>query len=418
MDAALKMCQKYGFSTKNYDYYAGAADFSSALPCLDILAHLDVVEEGNGWLTDPFAMVEKDGLLYGRGVADDKGPAVAALYAMRAVRDLGIPLSGNVRLILGTDEESGSHDLPYYFKRETSAPNSFSPDSDFPVYNTEKGRCRPHFTKSLAPETALPRVDFIHGGNRINIVADEAEAVVLGLIAQEAAPICAAAADRCGVKAVVSSVDNGIAIRVNGTSGHGSTPHLGNNAITALLTILAELPLAELPSTEALHFLHQLFPHGDTSGNALGIAMSDEISGALTMSFNLLSLQDGLLDGACDGRTALCATKENCHQVVADRFAEGGFHTEVPFVPSHHVPEDSAFVQTLLSSYEAVTGRKGWCIAGGGGTYVHNIEGGVAFGPVMPGVQTNMHGANECIPLADLLTACKIFALVIAEVCR
>lgn len=418
LDMALEMCRKYGFSTKNYEYYAGAADFGSASPCLDILAHLDVVDEGNGWDTDPFTLVEKDGILYGRGIADDKGPALAALYAMRAVRDLGIPLRGNVRLILGTDEESGSHDLPYYFAREASAPNSFSPDSDFPVYNTEKGRCRPHFTKSFAPETALPRVASIHGGNRINIVADEATALVLGLTAADASRLCAPAAAACGVQATAAPAEGGAEIRVNGTSGHGSTPHLGNNAITALLAILETLPLADLPSTQSLRFLHRLFPHGDTGGDALGVAMADEISGPLTMSFNLLSLENGVLDGACDGRTPLCATRENCHQVAAKRFAQGGFQTDIPYVPSHHVPEDSAFVQTLLASYEAVTGQKGWCIAGGGGTYVHNIEGGVAFGPVMPGVQTNMHGANESIPLADLLTACKIFALVIAEVCR
>ena len=57
----------------------------------------------------------KDGKIYGRGTADDKGPAIAALYAMRAVKELGIPVKKNVRLILGTDEECGSSDIRHYY---------------------------------------------------------------------------------------------------------------------------------------------------------------------------------------------------------------------------------------------------------------------------------------------------------------
>ena len=97
---------------------------------------------------------------------------------------------------------------------------------------------------------------------------------------------------------------------------------------------------------------------------------------------------------------------------------EAGFQVEVDNIPPHHVPADSPFIQTLLRSYEAVTGREGFCMATGGGTYVHNIEGGVAFGAVMPGTATSLHAADEHIPLSELLDACKIFALAIAEICR
>src|SRR5699024_10557105 len=107
---------------------------------LDILAHLDVVPAGEGWtVTEPFEPVEKDGRLYGRGTADDKGPAVAALYALRAVKELGIPLKKRVRLILGTDEECGSSDIQHYYAVEKEAPMTFSPDGAFPVVNIEKG---------------------------------------------------------------------------------------------------------------------------------------------------------------------------------------------------------------------------------------------------------------------------------------
>ena len=101
LQMALSMAERYGFSITNYDNYVGTADLNDGERQLDILAHLDIVPAGEGWtVTEPFEPVVKDGKLYGRGTADDKGPAVAALYAMRAVKELGIPVKKNVRLIL------------------------------------------------------------------------------------------------------------------------------------------------------------------------------------------------------------------------------------------------------------------------------------------------------------------------------
>lgn len=144
---------KYGFAVTNYDNYAIAADFNQEEKGLDILAHLDVVPAGEGWQeTDPFTPLIKEGKMFGRGTADDKGPAIAAIYAMRAVKELGYPLKKNVRLVLGSDEECGSSDLEYYYKKEVEAPCTFSPDAEFPVINIEKGGMRGHFEKHPMPE--------------------------------------------------------------------------------------------------------------------------------------------------------------------------------------------------------------------------------------------------------------------------
>ena len=115
----IEILEKYGFAVTNYDNYAIAADFNQEEKGLDILAHLDVVPAGEGWQeTDPFTPLIKEGKMFGRGTADDKGPAIAAIYAMRAVKELGYPLKKNVRLVLGSDEECGSSDLEYYYKKE------------------------------------------------------------------------------------------------------------------------------------------------------------------------------------------------------------------------------------------------------------------------------------------------------------
>ena len=138
---------------------------------LDILAHLDVVPAGEGWtVTEPFEPVEKDGKLYGRGTADDKGPAVAALYAMRAVKELGIPLSKNVRLILGTDEECGSSDIRHYYDVEEEAPMTFSPDGSFPCCEHRKGEPSGAFYGKFEPSDAVARVIEIKAGTKANVV--------------------------------------------------------------------------------------------------------------------------------------------------------------------------------------------------------------------------------------------------------
>ena len=145
----IEILEKYGFAVTNYDNYAIAADFNQEEKGLDILAHLDVVPAGEGWQeTDPFTPLIKEGKMFGRGTADDKGPAIAAIYAMRAVKELGYPLKKNVRLVLGSDEECGSSDLEYYYKKEVEAPCTFSPDAEFPVINIEKGGMRGHFEKT------------------------------------------------------------------------------------------------------------------------------------------------------------------------------------------------------------------------------------------------------------------------------
>ena len=162
---ALEMAGGDGFSVKNHENYVGTVDLNDKETRLGILSHLDVVGEGTGWTKcDPYRPVLEDGKLYGRGVSDDKGPAVAALYAMKAVKEMGIPLRYNVRLILGTDEESGSEDIGWYFKRQPVPPMLFTPDGDFPVINTEKGRIYGAFHAQWEEDRSLPRILSVTGG--------------------------------------------------------------------------------------------------------------------------------------------------------------------------------------------------------------------------------------------------------------
>lgn len=415
---AAEMCEGYGFAVKNYENHAVAADMSELEPGVDILAHMDVVGEGDGWDTDPYVAVEKDGILYGRGTGDDKGPAVAALYAMRALKELGIPLKKNVRLILGADEESGSQDMVYYYSKEKPAPGTFSPDSAFPVCNTEKGRYAPMFEKSWEAETVLPRVKTLEAGIVVNILPADAFAVVAGISVEEIEKVCAKMAEELKVSYTVAAEDEDVKIAVKGVGCHASMPVLGVNGITALLTILAALPLADCESTNTIVGLNKLFPHGDGEGKAMGVAMRDEISGELTMALTVLHFNETGANGTIDCRAPVCANEENCRKVADKNLADVGFDVKSFMIPPHHTPEDTPFVQALLSAYEEVTGEKGGCYAMGGGTYVHDVEGGVAFGPGFIGFDGNAHGANEKIKISDMLKAAKIYAVSIYNICK
>lgn len=416
---ALSMAENYGFSITNYDNYVGTVDLNEKESQLDILAHLDVVPAGEGWKeTEPFEPVVKGDKLFGRGTADDKGPAVAALYAMRAVKELGIPLKKNARLILGTDEECGSSDIAHYYAIEKEAPMTFSPDGSYPVVNTEKGGLNGHFTASFAPSDELPKLVSVEAGIKVNVVPGKARATVQGIDVEVMEKAAEEVSGETGIRFEFDVEEDAATITAIGAGAHASKPEEGNNALTGLLVLIQRLPFAPCEQISAIGRLLELIPHGDTSGKALGIAMSDELSGDLTLAFSLLTISDRELDGTFDSRCPVCATKENVLEVAKAKMAEKGFTLlNDSMKPPHHVDGDSEFIRTLLRTYEEYTGRTGECIAIGGGTYVHELKNGVAFGAAMPETDNRMHGADEFAVIEELIVSAKMFAQVIVDLC-
>ncbi len=418
LDEALKLAGEWGLITTNHEGYVGTADLNGGEDALHILGHLDVVAPGEGWtVTTPYAPKVEGDLIYGRGTDDDKGPLVASLLAMKAVKDLGIPLTKNCRCILGTNEESGSGDIAWYFDRHPFAPATFSPDAGFPVINTEKGFLRARITANWAAQTALPRVAWLHGGIRLNILPGDASAAVEGLSIDDIHPFARDITARTGIKFTLSAQDGLTVIHAKGEGSHAAWPEGGNNAVTGLVALLSALPLAESPCRDALHGLNDLLPHGDYYGKALGIAQSEPIAGPLTLSFTLLEISETGLDAKFDSRVPLCATEENSLKVAKAAFEAKGFTFEGGLHAPHHTPADSPFVQTLLKRYEQYSGLKGECLSTGGGTYVHDIPGGVAFGCTLPGFDTHLHGADERVRISDLMLSAKLFAHIIIDLC-
>ena len=418
LEEALKLTEEWGLTATNYEGYVGTADLCGKEDALHILGHLDVVAPGDGWtVTEPYQPKLVDGLLYGRGTDDDKGPVVASLLAMKAVKDLGIPLKANCRCIMGTNEESGSGDIAWYFERYPFAPATFSPDSGFPVINTEKGSMRPVFSASWPVQAELPRVAWLHGGIRFNVLPGDASAAVEGISAADMVSYARDITARTGITFTYAIEDGLTVVHAKGTGSHAAWPEGGNNAITGLVALLCTLPLADGPCKDYLNALNELMPHGDYYGKALGIAQEEPIAGKLTLAFSLLEVTETGLEGRFDSRVPLCATEENCLNVAKAAFEAKGFAFSGEQEPPHHTPADSSFVQTLLKRYEQYTGLKGECLSTGGGTYVHDIPGGVAFGCTLPGFDTRLHGADERVRVADLMVSAKMFAHIIIDLC-
>lgn len=379
----LQELQQLGMTCKNYDCHMGAADWDPSLPPhLGILCHLDVVPAvASNWCSDPFTAVIRDNCVYGRGAIDDKGPAVAVLYALRAIREAGIPLGKNVRFLLGCNEENGSTDLEYYLQKDTMPPQVFTPDGSYPLIHLEKGMLRLSFSKATSDQ-----IEQFEAGTAPNAVPADASAVL---------------AD--GQKQTYS-----------GTAAHASTPESGDNAITGLLAQLTQQ--SDFPDCTALS---RLFPHGCTDGSGLGIACADEESGALTCVCSMLQFQHGQIHGCVDIRYPISVTKEAVLQKVQDAFATYGFQCKAQIQSNpHHTPKDTPLVQDLLAVYEEQTGQPGACIAIGGGTYVHDIPGGVAFGMEYPGWDYHMHGDDEFLPIDQLIQNTEMMAAAILRICQ
>ena len=418
--AGKALCEREGFATKLYDNRVVTADLTDLEAGLDVLAHLDVVPAPpEKWtVCQPFEPIEKDGRIYGRGTSDDKGPAIAALYAMSCIRDLKVPMAKNVRLILGSDEECGSSDIAVYYATEPEAPMTFSPDAEFPVINCERGGFHPLLTASFPPCEALPRVISVDAGVKASVIPDDAEAVVEGFTAEALQPFCDTASAATGAKYILTGDEKHMHIMCKGVGGHAAGPSAANNALTALMDLIARLPLAAAEAHDRLKAIATLFPHGDWDGKALGIDMADELSGRLTISFTMFHYCTTSLKAEADCRSPICATEENLIGQTDRAAAALGLTNEGKRMRKpHYVPGDSAFVQTLLDTYETWTGSKGKCISIGGGTYVHELKNGVAFGAGFIGTDTHMHGADEFAIIDELMTAGMIFADAMIRLC-
>lgn len=414
----LKKGEDHHFFVKNVDGYAGVIEYGSGEECVGVLCHLDVVPAGEGWTTPPFAADIRDGRIYARGAIDNKGPTMAAFFALAIVSELNLPLAKRVRMILGTDEESHWRCVAHYFKHEEMPTVGFAPDADFPIIHAEKG-IADVILKWLVSEKDEGNditLSHFHAGERFNMVPDKATAILKGKRSH------LDKVEEAFRRNLLEKRHNGSALfqeqtlilTYEGVSAHGSTPEKGVNAGGELAAFLTTISL-QSDANRFLTFVRQCEPNGE----ALAIATSDEVSGPLTVNAGLLRFGE---EGASIGlniRYPVTASGEQCLEslrVTAEK--NGAALTVQEHMKPSYVEADHPLIQTLQAVYERQTGEEAMLLAIGGGTYARSLHTGVAFGPMFPGREDVAHKKDEYIDIDDLLKATAIYAEAMYELAK
>ncbi len=391
-------------------------DYGYGDEMLGILTHLDVVPEGEGWTMPAFQGVEKDGKIFGRGAIDDKGPCIAALYAIKALSDNCVQLNKKVRLIIGADEESGWADMDFYKKHEPLPDIAFSPDGEYPVINAEKGLMHVELSiKGLEDGGALS-IKSLKAGTRINVVPNKAQALIAApfdLIQKSLGRY------RCPIGAELSAEDIGggfVAIVSVGKSAHGSRPEQGINAASALLQYLGTLPWSPGMTGEAVYVLASKIGTY-YNGEAAELNLEDQESGKLTMNLGTVSLKDGELKAGIDIRYPISIQRQVVEEKLQKHFGNLFEITYKHTLDAHFVSEDSPLVTALKEAYTEITGEDAYCISIGGATYARAFENAVTFGSLFPGQPNVEHGPDEYIEIESLMKNAEIIANAIIKLC-
>ncbi|CIN47856.1 ArcT [Streptococcus pneumoniae] len=392
LEKTLEICRDIGFTTYlDPKGYYGYAEIDQGAELLAILCHLDVVPSGDeaDWQTPPFEATIKDGWVFGRGVQDDKGPSLAALYAVKSLLDQGIQFKKRVRFIFGTDEETLWRCMARYNTIEEQASMGFAPDSSFPLTYAEKGLLQ---VKLHGPGSDQLELEV---GGAFNVVPDKAN-YQGPLYEQVCNGLKEAGYDYQSTEQTVT---------VLGVPKHAKDASQGINAVIRLATILA--PLQEHP---ALSFLATQAGQDGTGRQIFG-DIADEPSGHLSFNVAGLMINHERSEIRIDIRTPVLADKEELVELLT-RCAQNYQlrYEEFDYLAPLYVAEDSKLVSTLMQIYQEKTGDNSPAISSGGATFARTMPNCVAFGALFPGAKQTEHQANECAVLEDLYRAMDIYA--------
>ena len=424
LEYMLQMGEKEGFRIKNVGNLAGYVEFGQGDESVGILCHVDVVPEGDGWTSDPYAAEIRDGKIFARGAIDDKGPTIAAFYAMKIVKDLGLSLNKRVRMIIGTDEESDWRCVDHYFKHEEMPTIGFAPDADFPIIFAEKGIADFDLVLSQI-ENKDQGNDFkfevarFQSGRRYNMVPDFAK-VALNVCQQQTEVLQRFKdfKELHGLKGTYYVENGELILELEGISAHGMEPDHGKNAGLYLAKFIYENKADQAAARYFDFVSNYLFQ--DSRGKKLGINYSDDISGELTINVGKMSYDShkgGIL--GLNLRYPVTNNMEKTKEELIAFIKQSDFQME-NFSDSkpHHVDEKDELIQILKKVYEEQTGEKAELLAIGGGTYARSLTSGVAFGPLFPGREDIAHQKDEYIYIEDLLKATAIYAQAIYELAQ
>lgn len=415
LDVGMEICREYGMRTECYDHYAAGASCGKGDREIGFVAHLDVVPVSDDWQSDPFAGIERDGFVVGRGSRDNKAGFAAALLAIRCVTDLKLPLRSSLRILMGSDEESGMSDMEYMVHNCRLPDFSIVTDCYFPVAHGEKGRVSGDIVMELEPGALR-----MHGGEAPNIIPAHCTAVLPNR-AKTFGEWKALADQTEGITAAVSGDD--VTLEATGVSAHASEPLKAVNAIHRLARFLADNRLLSGRTNNAVCYLRDSF--GPVFGEAFDIANQDEASGKTTLITGMVRTRGDKLYVNLDCRYCVTDQKQRVVNAVTAAVERAGWRFEsVEATASHYIPKAHPVAQRLTEVFNAVTGEHKEPYVLAGGTYASRMPNAVAFGPgnakepslfpYGPG-RGDAHQPDESQHIGCLMDAVQIYAQGILE---
>ena len=436
------MAKDFGLQYRNVDNRIFEVKLTGSGPEeFGILTHADVVPVvadewvlDDGTRLDPFKLTRVGGNLYGRGSIDDKGSIATVLFAMKAVKDSGLPLARTIRLMIETTEETGGDAMKYYRAKTALPEYNIVLDSKYPAVVAEKGSgaLRASFPLSSSANAGATAITAMAGAASANAVPQTATARLQGgHLADVAARLNAGKGafvakyqPQGGAFSIDVAQDGGaVVVKVTGASAHGSRPEEGVNPLPRLALFLKESGLALAPNgyAQAMRYLTDLYGT-DYLGRTMGLAYSDDFMGPLTMSPNLIREKDGKVDVLVNVRMPRGNTPEALAKATTERIkawgAQAGVAVEVDHNQGNWMARDpqGAWLATLLNTFGDTTGLEAKPVPTAGSTTAKLMPNAINFGPAMPGKKYTAHNAKEFKEVADLDADMQMFTEMLVRI--
>ncbi|GAA0123516.1 MAG: Sapep family Mn(2+)-dependent dipeptidase [Clostridium argentinense] len=401
----------------------GIIEMGEGKETIGILTHIDVVPEGDlkDWKTNPFELVEKDGLLFGRGVLDDKGPIISALYAMEAIRKLNIPVKKKIQLIIGTQEEVEWTDMYEYVKKYSLPDYGFTPDGQFPICNKEKGYADIvfNFDEKCTSSTGSFEILSFQSGNATNSIPSTAKATLKGNFEN----LQNIAEDYIKVnkdeKISLKLDGNTIVVTAQGVACHSAYPQQGVNPIIMLGKFLNTLDLKLNAGANLVKFIAEFCY--DYFGKGLDLYSESEYLNGEYMHRNVISptvvkFENNIYKINLNMRPVYGTTLEGLKETLSKVCEKAKCTFEIDdFLSPIFVSKEKPFLKIMEDTYNELSGLKNEFTLGHGTSYAKAMPNTVAWGPVFYDEDECCHIANEYISVEKLLKATEIYAVALGR---